>query len=61
MELLKKVLAKITPKDNSIKKEIDEVVKNINSELKKNRIKREKNLIIVKKFTDIKVKIEKKI
>ncbi len=41
MELLKKVLTKIKPKDNMIKKEIDEVVKSINSELKKNRIKAE--------------------
>ena len=36
---LKKVISKIKPKESSIKKEIDETVKIINSELKKNKIK----------------------
>jgi len=36
---LKKVITKIKPKESSIKKEIDETVKIINSELKKNKIK----------------------
>ena len=36
---IKNVLSRIKPKDNSIKKEIDETVKTINSELKKNKIK----------------------
>ena len=36
---LKKVISKIKPKDASMNKEIDETVKTINSELKKNRIK----------------------
>ena len=39
MELLNKVIARITPKDASIKKEIDEIVSIINKELKKNKIK----------------------
>lgn len=36
---LKKVIARIKPNDASIKKEVDEAVKAINSELKKNKIK----------------------
>ncbi len=36
---LKKIILKIKPKDNSIRKEIDETVKIINSEIKKNKIK----------------------
>lgn len=39
MELLNKVIVKITPKDTSVKKEIDEIVSSINKELKKNKIK----------------------
>ena len=39
MEMLKKVVERITPKDTSVKKEIDEIVSSINKELKKNKIK----------------------
>lgn len=41
MKLLKEIIAKITPKNKEIKKEIDKVVKTINSELKRLKIKAE--------------------
>lgn len=39
MKLLNEILQKIKPKNNSVKKEIDEIISNINKELKKNKIK----------------------